>query len=104
MGIFLWSWAMTPPRKQKAWWWRQFSEGTIVSHSTTSDQAIFCFLIYVSVTCQGIWKEAVDHLTIAMPLNLNSAISFILMLSRLRRQHRRDGATATLAPQVAGDS
>jgi hypothetical protein len=37
----------TPPRKQKVRWWRQFSEGNIVSLSTCSDEAIYCFLIYI---------------------------------------------------------
>jgi hypothetical protein len=44
--ILLCRWATTPPRKQKVWWWRQFSEGNIVSLSTCLDQA-YCFLIYM---------------------------------------------------------
>jgi hypothetical protein len=41
---------------------------------------VFSHTLILSATCQGIWSEAVDHLTIAMPLTLNSAIELIFVL------------------------
>jgi hypothetical protein len=67
--------ATTPPRKKNVWWWKQLSEGSIASLSTISDQALFRFLICLYFWCCLLWnlEEAVEHLTVAILLNLNSA-------------------------------
>jgi hypothetical protein len=101
--ILLWRWATTPTRKQKAWWWKQFSEGTIVSLSTSSDQAISCFLIYAYFCLLSVNLEEASHHRNPVESELSNQVSILLWWLRWQR-HRRDGATATPAPQVAGDS
>jgi hypothetical protein len=75
--ILPWRWvrrATTPPKKN-AWWWKQLSKGSIASLSIILDQALFFFLICVYFWCYLSWnlEEAVEHLTVAILLNPNSA-------------------------------
>jgi hypothetical protein len=105
--ILLCRWATTPPRKQKAWWWKQFLEGTIGSLCTSSDQAISRFLIYVYFCLLLVRESGRSYWSSHHRNPAESELSnlLFLLLWRLRRQrHWWDDATATPVPQVAGES